>query len=143
MLSARKAFSGEIAISILTSILHKDPPPLAEAPPEVGGVVLRCLAKRPEDRFQTIAEVKRALKQAATAPVAKQPSVAVLPFVNLSTDKENEYFSDGLAEDILNALVHVPGLRAPARTSTLAFRKGAGYPRDRPGGTERGTHRGR
>jgi serine/threonine protein kinase/tetratricopeptide (TPR) repeat protein len=122
MLSARKAFSGESAISIMTSILYKHPPPLVEAPPEVERVVLRCLAKRPEDRFQTIVEVKRALAHAAAVPVSKQPSIAVLPFVNLSTDKENEYFSDGLAEDILNALVNVPGLRVPARTSTLAFR---------------------
>jgi TolB-like protein len=45
----------------------------------------------------------------------------VLPFSNLSGDKENEYFSDGLAEDILNALVKVPGLLVTARTSTLAF----------------------
>src|SRR5580704_12860545 len=122
MLSARKAFSGERPISILTSILHKDPAPLVEAPSEVERVILRCLAKRPEDRFQTIAEVKRALKQAAAAPVSKEHSIAVLPFDNLNADKENEYFSDGLAEDILNALVKVPGLRVPARTSTLAFR---------------------
>jgi serine/threonine protein kinase/Tfp pilus assembly protein PilF len=122
MLSARKAFSGESAISIMTSVLHKDPPPLPEAPPEVERVVRRCLVKRPEDRFQTIGEVKRTLKQAVAAHASKQPSIAVLPFANLSTDKENEYFSDGLAEDILNALVKVPGLRVPARTSTLAFR---------------------
>jgi len=57
----------------------------------------------------------------AAAPVSNPPSIAVLPFSNLSGDKENEYFSDGLAEDILNALVKVPGLLVTARTSTLAF----------------------
>jgi serine/threonine protein kinase len=121
MLSARKAFRGENAISILAAILHTDPPPLTEAPPEVARVVAGCLAKEPAQRFQTIAEVKHALKQAAAASDSKLPSIAVLPFSNLSGDKENEYFSDGLAEDILNALVKVPGLRVTARTSTLAF----------------------
>jgi TolB-like protein len=46
----------------------------------------------------------------------------VLPFVNLSADKENEYFSDGLAEEIINALAKVPDLRVIARTSAFAFR---------------------
>jgi serine/threonine protein kinase/Tfp pilus assembly protein PilF len=121
MLSARKAFRGENAISTLAAILHMDPPPLTEAPPKVARVVADCLAKQPAQRFQSIAEVKQALKQAAAAPVSKPPSIAVLPFSNLSGDKENEYFSDGLAEDILNALVKVPGLQVTARTSTLAF----------------------
>jgi eukaryotic-like serine/threonine-protein kinase len=50
------------------------------------------------------------------------PSLAVLPFANLSADKENEYFSDGLAEDIIDALTQVPGLRVMARTSSFTFR---------------------
>jgi len=50
------------------------------------------------------------------------PSLAVLPFANLSADKDNEYFSDGLAEDIIDALTQVPGLRVMARTSAFAFR---------------------
>lgn len=49
-------------------------------------------------------------------------SIAVLPFANLSTDQDNEYFSDGLAEEIINALTRVPGLRVTARTSAFAFR---------------------
>ena len=54
--------------------------------------------------------------------VKEQASIAVLPFENLSADKENEYFSDGLAEDIIDALTQVPGLRVMARTSAFAFR---------------------
>jgi len=46
----------------------------------------------------------------------------VLPFANMSGDKENEYFSDGLAEEIINVLAHIPGLKVIARTSAFAFR---------------------
>ena len=55
-------------------------------------------------------------------PKATVPSIAVLPFANLSADKEQEYFSDGLAEEIINLLAHVPGLKVIARTSAFAFR---------------------
>lgn len=50
------------------------------------------------------------------------PSIAVLPFTNLSADKENEYFSDGLADDIIDALTRLRGLRVVARTSSFIFR---------------------
>jgi adenylate cyclase len=49
-------------------------------------------------------------------------SIAVLPFANLSADPEQDYFCEGLAEEILNALTHIPGLRVTARTSSFAFR---------------------
>lgn len=52
----------------------------------------------------------------------KQKSIAVLPFVNMSTDPENEYFSDGITEEIINALTTVNGLRVTARTSSFAFK---------------------
>ena len=50
------------------------------------------------------------------------PSIAVLPFTNMSADPENEYFSDGITEDIINALTHLKGLRVAARTSSFAFK---------------------
>ncbi len=59
---------------------------------------------------------------AATATPAAAASIAVLPFVNLSSDKENEYFSDGITEEILNALAQVDGLRVIARTSSFSFK---------------------
>ena len=58
----------------------------------------------------------------ASATPEAAPSIAVLPFVNMSGDPENEYFSDGLSEEILNALAQMPGLRVPARTSSFAFK---------------------
>lgn len=51
-----------------------------------------------------------------------QPSIAVLPFANLTAEKENEYFSDGLAEEIINLLGRIPGLKVIARTSAFAFK---------------------
>jgi TolB-like protein len=75
-------------------------------------------------RYQSMAEVRAALREAALASTEthKQPSIAVLPFANMSGDKEQEYFSDGLAEEIINALVKIPGLRVIARTSAFAFK---------------------
>ena len=67
----------------------------------------------------------RGIARSAPQPAATGnplPSIAVLPFVNLSSDKEQEYFSDGIAEEILNALAQVDGLRAIGRTSSFAFK---------------------
>ena len=51
-----------------------------------------------------------------------EKSIAVLPFVNMSADPENEYFSDGISEEILNALTRVEGLQVTARTSSFSFK---------------------
>ena len=59
---------------------------------------------------------------AVERPASEQTSIAVLPFANLSADPENEYFGDGLAEEIINLLVQTPGLKVIARTSAFAFR---------------------
>lgn len=63
-------------------------------------------------------------KDSASAISSEQrlPSIAVLPFANLSGDKEQEYFSDGLAEEIINALAKIPRLKVIARTSAFAFK---------------------
>ena len=57
--------------------------------------------------------------EAATAPAK---SIAVLPFVNMSSDKEQDYFSDGLSEELLNQLAQIPQLRVIARTSSFSFK---------------------
>jgi len=58
----------------------------------------------------------------ATGSVVGQNSIAVLPFVNMSADKDNEYFSDGISEEILNALARTPGLKVVARTSAFSLK---------------------
>ena len=69
-----------------------------------------------------MAEVRSALQQLSEKPEEEGPSIAVLPFANMSGDKEQEYFSDGLAEEIINSLAQLPGLKVTARTSAFAFR---------------------
>jgi TolB-like protein len=80
------------------------------------------LQKDPTKRFQTAAEVKKALEPLAGRSRDGERPIAVLPFENMSGDKENEYFSDGLAEEIINALTRIPGLKVIARTSAFAFK---------------------
>ncbi|MBZ5608752.1 MAG: protein kinase [Acidobacteriia bacterium] len=125
MLTGRRAFSG---------MLRREPAPVTGLSPEVPGaleqIVTRALRAEPERRFQSMADLKAALEQvreaissgAVAQPACEAPSIAVLPFANLSPDPDNEYFSDGLAEEIINALTRIPGLRVIARTSAFSFK---------------------
>ncbi len=121
MLSGRRAFSRNFAVETMAAIVRDEPAPL-DAPSSLCAIVARCLRKLPANRFQSMSEVRAALEQASATASAKSPSIAVLPFANMSADKENEYFSDGLAEEILNLLAKIPGLKVIARTSSFAFR---------------------
>jgi serine/threonine-protein kinase len=130
ILCGERAFQGDSWIATLAAILHEQPRRLRDIRPSIPAVaeevVMRCLRKDPAQRFQTMRDVQRALAEGAASKEtpADGPSIAVLPFVNLSANKENEYFSDGLAEEIINALARVPELRVIARTSAFAFRGG-------------------
>ncbi len=126
MLSGRKAFSGNSAPEIMAALLRDKPPPLQSSAP-FENIVSRCLEKQPSARYQTISALKTELEKAfediqSKTPEEPQPSIAVLPFADMSPGKDNEWFSDGLAEEIINALTKVPGLLVIARTSAFAFR---------------------
>ena len=121
MLAGGRAFSGGSTAQVMSSVLRDNPRPL-DAPMALERIVRRCLAKQPGQRFQSAAELKAALEQISARPAPDQPSIAVLPFANMSRDADDEFFSDGLAEEIINALAHLPGLKVTARTSAFAFR---------------------
>jgi serine/threonine protein kinase/Tfp pilus assembly protein PilF len=131
-------FRGMSSTATLDAILHKAPTaPVRvnpDLPDELERIINKALEKDRKLRCQTASDMRadlQRLKQAydlgrtaapSVAEPVRIPSLAVLPFANLSADKENEYFSDGLAEDIIDALTQVPGLRVMARTSAFAFR---------------------
>jgi serine/threonine-protein kinase len=119
LISGRRAFPGDTDAEAFGALLRDEPRPLDGSALE--RVVRKCLEKDPARRFQTVSALKAALEPLA-ATAERGPSIAVLPFENMSGDKENEYFSDGLAEEIINALTRIPGLKVIARTSAFAFK---------------------
>ncbi len=130
MLTGRRAFPGASTVEALYATLHKEPAGVAQARLSVPleRLLRRCLAKEPGERFQSAGEAIRALDLLAASErgpsraAAAAPSIAVLPFANLSPDPEAEYFSDGMTEEIINALTQLPELRVAARTSSFAFK---------------------
>jgi eukaryotic-like serine/threonine-protein kinase len=123
LLSGRQTFEGASTLDILSAVLRSEPTLLSNVSPELSEVVSRCLCKVPEERFASMAEVCDALDGIASSRApARRASIAVLPFANLSADPDQEYFSDGLAEEIMNALVQLPELKVIARTSAFSFK---------------------
>ncbi|MEK6373715.1 MAG: protein kinase [Acidobacteriota bacterium] len=135
MLSGALPFSGETSHSISFAILHSEPKPVSSiwpaVPQWVDRVVMRMLAKDSRDRYRTFDEVLRdlssrrsgAMDTAATARMERvNPSIAVLPFADMSPQSDQEYFCDGIAEELLNALSKLHDLRVASRTSSFQFK---------------------
>jgi len=137
MLTGQMPFKGEHDQAVIYSILNTYPQPISglrsELPMELERMVNQAMAKSIEERYSQINDMLidlRSLKNGLESGVTKTivaktkppPSIAVLPFTNLSADKEQEYFCDGMAEEIINALTHVEGLHVVARTSAFSFR---------------------
>jgi serine/threonine-protein kinase len=121
LISGRRPFHGETVNAVMLAASKDEPTPL-ETSLDVARLVTRCLRKNPEERFQSMDELRTALKKALASLSRKGPSVAVLPFAMTGAGPESEYFSEGLTEDIINALSAVTGLRVISRTSTFAFK---------------------
>ena len=121
MLSGRRAFDGDSAASAISAVL-RDEPRVLEAPADISRIVTRCLRKVPAERFQTMTELRRALERVAVENQAPQPSIAVLPFADMSAGKDHEWFSDGLAEEVISLLSRIPDLKVIARTTAFAFK---------------------
>ena len=134
MLVGEPPFRGSTLTAVIANRLSAPTPSprgLRESVPEaVDAAVRKAMANLPADRFSTAAQFAEALSSlrlAEPAPAAvPDRSIAVLPFKNQSSDPEAEYFSEGIAEEIINALAQLPGLQVAARTSSFAFKdKGA------------------
>ncbi len=132
MLTGRAAFAGNTLVDTLAAIVDRDPDWSAlpaTTPASVRRLLQRCLKKDATQRLHDIGVARVELNDALKAeraspshPVENQPSIAVLPFANMSDSKENEYFGDGLAEEIINVLANVPGMKVAGRTSSFFFR---------------------
>lgn len=131
MATGERAFSRTSSLETLTAILHETPPAPSRRRPELplglDRVVAHCLEKEPAARFQSAHDLEFAL--AALAPIrppaATEPrgaSVAVLPFLNLSADPENEFFADGITEDVIAHLAKIRSLKVISRTSVMTFK---------------------
>jgi serine/threonine-protein kinase len=143
-------FRGETTGVIFDAILNRKPVPPIEInpylPSYLQGIILKALEKDRDVRYRYASEIRADLLKkyggivvgaasaeptteiaqpvtagAASAP-AKHASIVVLPFTNMSSDPENEFFADGITEEIINALAQIPELRVVARTSAFSFK---------------------
>ena len=126
-LTGRLPFRGETSIDVMQAILRQPPVPvrslLPDVAPEWEQLLDRCLAKLPEMRFQSMGEVLESLARiSGGAQKQAEKSLAVLYFENLSGAKEDEYFRDGMTEDVITELLKIKGLRVFPRSTVLAFR---------------------
>ena len=138
MSTGKQAFPGSTSAVIFNAILTKAPTsPVRlnpELPDELERIINKALEKEKRLRYQSASEMRTDLLRAkrdrdsggrsvvSAAGIVSVPSIAVLPFADMSPGKDNEWFSDGLAEEIINALGQIQGLKVIARTSAFSFK---------------------
>jgi serine/threonine protein kinase/tetratricopeptide (TPR) repeat protein len=135
MLTGEPPFKAPSAPEILSAIINAPTPQLgssvaSDTAPENQRILDKCLAKEPRERYQTmkdlVVDLRAALRKLESGAIAtiseSPPSIAVLPFADMSPQKDQDYFCDGLAEEIINALTQLEGLHVVARTSAFAFK---------------------
>jgi serine/threonine-protein kinase len=137
MITGAPPFAGADA-QVIARRFRETPAPIRDTHPQVSAeleqTIMRTLAVDPSGRHATAAELARELDTSARHPTAEGPartppastpasrSIAVLPFVNMSADPENEYFSDGMTEELISVLTKMGGLRVAARSSVFAWK---------------------
>src|SRR5688572_32166505 len=137
MLTGERPFSGATPQATMSKRFTEMPRPVrsirSSIPESVEKAVTKAISIEASGRYSSVAHFGQALasgslstpSDTATLPqttVSAAKSVAVLPFTNMSADPDNEYFTDGMAEEIINALNKVQSLRVAARTSSFAFK---------------------
>ncbi|MBZ5572049.1 MAG: protein kinase [Acidobacteriia bacterium] len=145
MATGRHPFEGKTSTAVADQILHAQAPALQKLQPRLssrlGDIILKCLEKDAEDRYQSAKELQVDLRRPSSlAPSAGNAtstrkrtrsrrirSVAVLPLTNFSRDPEQEYFADGMTEALICDLAKLRGLKITSRTSVMRY-KGTGTP---------------
>ncbi len=137
MLAGERPFAGSTELEAFAKRFKETPTPIRklreDAPEAVEAALTKAMAPDPNARYDSIGQFAQAIAAGAgpspsaihTIPrptVSAAKSVAVLPFTNMSADADNEYFADGIAEEIINALTKVQALRVASRTSSFAFK---------------------
>jgi TolB-like protein/cytochrome c-type biogenesis protein CcmH/NrfG len=130
MATGRRPFEGSNSSALIASILRDTPVPPTRLNPQLplrlGRIISTCLEKDPRRRWQSAAELRRGLEN-LRADLAEEThpldrSVAVLPFRDMSPDRDQDYLCEGIAEEIMIALGKVKGLRVVARSSAFRFK---------------------
>jgi len=135
MVTGREAFAGSTSAVVFDSILNRPPAPISRlnpvAPAELEQLIGRMMAKDREKRLPSAAKLHSELQRlkreydsgrAKSAGATAEKSLAVLYFENLSAQKEDEYFRDGMTEDVITELVKVKGMKVFPRAAVLNFR---------------------
>ena len=140
MVTGQRPFKDPQEAVLLYDIAHTAAPRLAElrdgVPDGAQELLDRLMAKDPLDRYESMDEAVEAVRQLDESirrqetrpirPINLEPTIAVLPFVDMSSAKDEEYFCDGITEEMITALSGVKGLRVVSRTSSFQF-KGQAY----------------
>ena len=125
MATGRPPFASTHIANLFDAVLHKTPLPPTRLHPGLSAhleqIVLKCLEKQPAHRYQSALELLTDLRRAGRA-ATQEKSVAVLYFENLSGQREDEYFRDGITEDITTELSKIKELRVFSRSAVLVFR---------------------
>ncbi len=129
MVTGVRPFRGDQPQAVINAILNSEPPSPSDVQPGIpagiAAVVRTALQKQPEHRYQGMLEILWELEEAGKAmpePAERRRSIAVLPFQNMSADPEQEYFCDGVADEIINTLSRIQDVQVSARTSAFAFK---------------------
>lgn len=127
MLTAERPFMKDHEQALIFSILHDQPKPISSLRPDIPScienTILKAMEKEPPKRFESVGAFIMGLRTTSSVSDSRiEKSIAVLPFTNMSADPEQEYFCDGISEEIINSLTQINELRVVARTSAFSFK---------------------
>jgi serine/threonine protein kinase/Flp pilus assembly protein TadD len=129
LLTGERPFKGESSAELISAILRDSPREVTQIrvdlPNHLGRIIRRCLEKDPGRRFQSARDLTLELDELARGEQKEEktaPSVAVLPFADMSPEKDQDYFCEGIAEELINGLGRIENLRVASRTSSFQFK---------------------